>query len=1587
MKKIINNDWEVISFYKKTNFSKLYKIRNINSNEPGLIKIFNSDGNIKKHFSKSTFQIVSSIKHRNCIELYDLVEIENNFGILMEFFEGEPINSYKDKPFGEKLKLIIQICNGLDILHENGIVHRDMKPENVLVNHQGEVKITDFDFVKVQKITCENDHFRGTVKYSSPEQCIHNDKIDQRSDLYSLGIILYELIYGKLPFVGRSWIEIADKQIKQRIKFPDKKNISPSIKDILVKLLAKDRKARFQNARDLAIPLNLILNNSIDLVQASSSYLLPPSLVGRKKILSKITENIHSEQLTIISGKEGIGKTALLEKVCEFSTGFDIIKFDLKIENRVFIEQLLAETTLVISRLSSNEQKKILKPDFAAICRFYKPLKKYFNLGKIKEENNINLIFYKICILIEKLSQKPLLVIDSFERIDILSLRLIGYILENPEFNFRILVTINPFNFENQDMENRIRNIIAENSREIHSLSDLNLDQTRLMINSMLGSNDCLSDFVFEKIYFHTSGNPLFIEKLITYFYQKRYLLKKNQNWTLHESTFYELSLPNSFKNLIIINYQNLSSESKKTLHNFIFLNLPVSEEEFSEIFDSDEKRLFEIIYKLKTKFLLSQTQENTYFVSGAVNKTIIEKYEINPSIDTINRIYQFINKIKHRKPSEIEKLVTLGKALKKWDDVIDHLELLKSVYMDNLDYAKAAIYIRQLIEIKEIYRREKCIKDYLRLAKIIQNTGEKNKAESNALISIKMAEQSKDYSTLEKGYKFLTWHYFLEGKLTKSIEINKKNIELTHNSGNVKLLAQNIGNMGNLYFEKKEYDIALNYFHDQMKISKNNDMKADYVKGIGNIANIHLSKGELAEAEDWIQRMLNECKKCGLTFELAIAHGRSGALYLKKDEFENSLNHYKKKLELLKNFHQLRQEAATYQKIAYLNQLLGNNKEALSNYYNQQKILLKTGNFVDRGGPLRQIGNIYKELKLFKKSEDTFFEALPIIKRKGNTSLYIKTLLELGDLYLIQNRLDESRQMLQKAKNYDNSTIKEEIKIRIDTFDAEITFLDNSDLREKIRVLNRLSGYLLENDTEAKNIKKVLFKYISKDWFKGDTGKTEVHSKQEEQDFSPDLLQMFLNLINPETAYLELMKFLVEKCHADNCQIVVFDQFEKKMKTLAVSPNLLEEDLDFSETILHEVMLQSRPIYSQNAVDSNQFQDNKSILGKVFLSVISVPLNLKFHKKSALYIDRRNIEFGAFTENDLQRVISIAKLISPILDKSEEFYEEHIHSEINKMDLMIGNSKKMIELFKNIYQAARYNLSVLITGESGTGKDLVAQAIHKMNPNRKGEYIAVNCAAIPESLAESTLFGHEKGTFTGASTLSKGKFELAQKGTLFLDEIAELPFNLQSKFLRILEDKQITRLGGTNTIKLDIRIITATHKDLISEVEKGNFRNDLFHRLSIFPLHVPPLRDRKEDIPVLAMSFMEKFSQENNKKVQGFSSDAIAALVNYDWRRNNVRELKNVIGRSMINVPENTQITAFHLFPEKHISLNRSPLEYSETISGKKLDEILRKVEAEVVYNVLQRNNWKKSKTALEIGISRPRLDKIIKQNQLKKL
>jgi len=308
----------------------------------------------------------------------------------------------------------------------------------------------------------------------------------------------------------------------------------------------------------------------------------------------------------------------------------------------------------------------------------------------------------------------------------------------------------------------------------------------------------------------------------------------------------------------------------------------------------------------------------------------------------------------------------------------------------------------------------------------------------------------------------------------------------------------------------------------------------------------------------------------------------------------------------------------------------------------------------------------------------------------------------------------------------------------------------------------------------------------------------------------------------------------------------------------------------------------------------------------------------------------------------------------------------------------MVGKNPQMLEVFSLIERVSKYPVSVLITGETGTGKEMVARAIHNLSPRRNKKFIICDCTSIPETLFESELFGYLKGAFTGADRAKDGLFREADGGTIFLDEIAEIPVAVQSKLLRVLEEHQFRPLGSTKNVKVDVRILCATSKDLRESIKKGSFREDLFHRINVVEIKLPPLRERKEDIPLLCSYFLEKFNKKFNKKVLGISQRAKKVLLNYSWP-GNVRELENTIERAVMLCEEN-------FIDLKDLPDSIKNFEYEEEIIYPfHFNLTLEELEKKYILSVLKKTNNNKQKTAKLLGLSRPALYRKLKKYNIK--
>jgi Nif-specific regulatory protein len=479
----------------------------------------------------------------------------------------------------------------------------------------------------------------------------------------------------------------------------------------------------------------------------------------------------------------------------------------------------------------------------------------------------------------------------------------------------------------------------------------------------------------------------------------------------------------------------------------------------------------------------------------------------------------------------------------------------------------------------------------------------------------------------------------------------------------------------------------------------------------------------------------------------------------------------------------------------------------------------------------------------------------------------------------------------------------------------------------------------------------------------------------------------------------IEDITLLYEISNALNEHLDLKKSLYKVLDILSSSLNMVRGTITILNPLRNEINIEVAHGISRNIVENVKYKLGEGITGRVIetgkdvaiakisqeplflnrtasrkasnkqeLSFICVPVKKGDHVIGALSVDRPyDPNYPLKEGKKLLSVIAtmiarhVINLETISLEKEQLRNEnKRLRSELeNRYSVtnIIGNSSRMREVYQMISQVSKSNATVLLRGESGTGKELVANSIHYNSNRANGPFIKVNCAALPSNLIESELFGHEKGSFTGAIKQKLGKFELANKGTLFLDEIGSINLDVQINLLRVLQEKEFDRVGGQKTIKTDVRIITATNKNLEQAVEEGSFRGDLYYRLNVFPIYLPPLRERKTDILLLADYFLEKYARETNKDIRRFSTPSIDMMMAYHWP-GNVRELENCIERAVLLCEEGV-IHSYHLPPTLQTGSE------SGTMPSLSLDDAVANLEKEKIIDALKNTRGNSAQAA----------------------
>ncbi|MGQ9665585.1 MAG: sigma-54-dependent Fis family transcriptional regulator [bacterium] len=439
--------------------------------------------------------------------------------------------------------------------------------------------------------------------------------------------------------------------------------------------------------------------------------------------------------------------------------------------------------------------------------------------------------------------------------------------------------------------------------------------------------------------------------------------------------------------------------------------------------------------------------------------------------------------------------------------------------------------------------------------------------------------------------------------------------------------------------------------------------------------------------------------------------------------------------------------------------------------------------------------------------------------------------------------------------------------------------------------------------------------------------------------------LEILFEMASSLSSTLELSRILdiiIESAKnllkAEASSLLLLDETTNELYFASVSGEVSERlknlTVPLDKGIAGACVREGKPkIVNDTARDKDFYPKIDKSTGFLTRSIIAAPLIITGKTIGVIEVLNKK-DNQPWTDEDKNLILLIAYQSARVIQNAQYHlriheYKDLLKNEIDARYAIIGHSEQFKNLLNLAEKVAQSNASVLILGENGTGKELIARYIHRLSPRREKPFIAVSCAAIPATLLESELFGYEKGAFTGALTQHKGRFEIAHQGTIFLDEIGDLLPETQSKLLRVLQEREFERLGSTKTIKVDVRVIAATNQNLEEKIKQKSFREDLFYRLNVFPIYVPPLRDRKDDIIILAEHFLGYYSKQMNKDIKKFSDEVIERLMNYPWP-GNVRELQNVIERAVVLTNTDTIKSEALMLPSTPIEL---PMTYDKSL------------------------------------------------------
>jgi len=1463
----------------------------------------------------------------------------------------------------EVCRIVKDIASGLEFIHARGLLHLDLKPANIFYGEEN-LMLADFGLTPV-----ESKGICGTPAYMAPE-LIRGDHTDFRADLYSLGVIAVEFLTGKNPFLSDSAASTLNKQLVYFPEIPKVGKKYDRLRKLLRALLDKEPSKRPPSALSVRMELQEILGEERT---SEESFFLPEGpFIGRESEIEEICREwreLKGTTTVSVGGPPGIGKSAFCEKA-----RIEIAKTGAKTVN---IDRERGALVKILSPYFQSEYYDILRKHLPGLLFEDGFPQKLIEELEIKPanppENSQEALFRISCVIKELTNESPIFIINSSQEM--------GFLWkEIAEYRANALVLCDDGHTE----------------KEIE-LTAFNQDEVEQYIHGIFGKIDS-DDRLIELLLENTGGNISKIRAELLSMGLSGAIIPDTYNWNFnHEAIRDDAGLKTLWQSL------NLAEQIFATaLALERSLDFEILENMFSD-------KLGILVYSLISKGFINQSSkgDSLYFSPTSGFSDLADDLFSARLVKKARLLIARALLALDTTPGNLYKaainFIEVGMSEKAYPLLFD----AGRGFIKTLHYSQAERAFELALKLDELSPDPlTSIKTAKRLGLSRKYIGDFEGSREAYYRALAMSEQAGEDDQRASVLSDIGVTFFESGDPERAIQYYDRALEGHRYCNDKKGILFDIINKAAAHQTMKKYSDARKEYTQANELAKELENRlAECVISL-NLGDMDIEEEDFSSA---LPRILNSAEIArdeGLgqflfksLLDISIIYRKQGRAKLANQALDEA--------EELADSLGKRSLCAVYLERAALEHIAGNHFSAVSllteamQYYrilDREEIIKLAVEYSE----LIAVGLKLPPLPLKLRIYDAIKPAINFIRLLDNNNIDLEDIEKLNNsaieaVFYGQNTLALS--MLIFSYKYYIEIGETERAERI--FDTADDLIKTSDPYPRA-VLSRYKSeyhYLTGNYSAARHeLSSALMGFREIGNEKALEEIEEIRKKLETPEKTAiSGLERLLPIIQALNSTLDtgelLRKILTATIELTGAERGIFFVVEKggAKPVVSVEGDQLRENIEsvkYSHSLVDNVILKSEAEFSENILEDSELSAVSSIIDMEITMALCVPVKgANGQLMGLIYADSR-IGKGKFDREMLVILSAMADQAAVALRNAERFDALKVETERLSEEFsknfgveIIGSSEKIIELKRQLSIIAPKNISVLITGETGTGKELAARTIHLGSPRRDRPFIAINCAALPETLLESELFGHEKGAFTGADSRRAGKFEQADGGTLFLDEIAEMSIGLQAKLLRVLETRKISRLGGSGEIDIDVRIIGATNADPEKAMDKKEFRPDLYYRIAAFRLHMPPLRERKSDIPALAAHFVSVANGKFEREVANIDRKALNQLTAYPWF-GNVRELASAVEEAVLFAVGRT--LRIDDFPQKIRKLSLE--EYSdekipeswETFLKYKVD-LISSIEEQVLRQLMDRHGWNVSKAARAFKINRSQLHHLL--------